>query len=99
MVLLVFTMIVMDSEYADMTMFQSIQKEFNCLYHIHPPIKDEDSDFCSRSHNSVLPRCQHDIYKKSLIPRSLRSFCDFNFTITFVSRIKSFTYLVTYLMF
>ncbi len=59
---------------ADMKMFQSILKEHNCLHHILPPTKNDDFNLRSRGHNFVLPRCQHDIYKKSFIPRCLYEF-------------------------
>ena len=61
-------------ECADMKMFRSIQEEHNCLHHILPPTKDVAFNLRSRGHNFVLPRCQHDIYKKSFIPRCLFKF-------------------------
>jgi hypothetical protein len=61
-------------ECADMKMFQCIQKEYNCLHHILPPNKDDDFNRRSRGHNFLLPRCRHDVYKKSFIPRCLYKF-------------------------
>jgi hypothetical protein len=61
-------------EHADCKMFDSIQYEHNCLHFILPPVKAGDCNLRTRGHNFVLPRCQHDIYKKSFVPRCLYKF-------------------------
>ena len=61
-------------EHADYKMFNSIQCENNCLHYILPPVKTGDCNLRMRGHNFVLPRCQHDMYKKSFVPRCLYKF-------------------------
>ena len=61
-------------EHADCKMFNSIQCENNCLHYILPPVKTGDCNLRMRGHNFVLPRCQHDMYKKSFVPRCLYKF-------------------------
>jgi hypothetical protein len=61
-------------EYVDCTMFKSIQYEHTCLHSILPPVKAGDCNLRTGGHNFVLLRYQHDIYKKSFVPRCLYNF-------------------------